>query len=1137
MLISTSAEAITKHLRSKTISTGEVYEIAQRIQTGKYEFYFPNSHIFILELIIDRWNASKDENFKKDWKIWSLFISMCNKVQNPEHKKKLLKNLKFVNFYLESLELLEEEQYELFPKPIFELLKIMNSALTIQSTSENAMKMMGGTLNLLLKSNDEDIDLQGSLLSELTALIGVQNLRDSSSKMTAAYVNNLLFPSLRYMHRFTYPLEHHNIDFLSNIMGNFLFNDISNAVKHLEKVINNDMLYTETMEVLFSCAIQHLSSSDIEGLEQIFKLLVKVDPKASSDLLKYLASSNRTLSQKFLEGLFEDGFLERNWFLMCSVLNLDIEIGIINTDRLIVAICSSEPNQIILDTWSKLVACHVNAREFSKFLDKWKQLCANRENIILLNNDQFSKVISDHVPSLSVSQLTEILDELVNEIIRDKSCHIVKCMTVVVLGLKRLSYTILQELRLTLEKIFEISDIQISEFWNLRYDILEIYDDITSEELLSEYDVTKLLKRTESPPITFYFNLFKLRELKEFDMSYAVNRFMQQINKLEELKPILFESFARWSTIIDLTFDKSSIEALVKLSLKQENIDIYDTIFLCDDIFEEQNITYNLTRELSENIVEEKCLKLLLKVPVQCINKNIRVATINNIVQKDILTECDLDLICHLLSNPTFKSNLETDFDQLLRVASSDSKQHNLNHRVFETVWSNHVNNMNAEECKCYVLNGINNLMERMLHSFDFVTYRVAFYAIRSSSKSIPEFASLRDLYISGVIDHLKKSKVDGEHRQISWILQSLYLLFSSNSELIKQQDLINLETHLSKYIKMTNDVELLESFFLFCSCYYDNLLFLLTHYVVLRSMAIEKANLIKGIHFAIQKTISHDVKVFNSTFLTILASFPQFDNNLTNGVLELYESFINTLSKSNVYGVKLFRKSVSAFYTYCENFIGDNPDTILNILNTYKKLLGTNPWLFSQYTIELLFPMCSKLNFALSSRCRRFDAIFIATTQLLSSILLFHRYKLSNRHHVVNSTLCSLLEVISNSKKYELSYRSAKYLSRLITNFCEPSNISSSNTRGTLNSKIAVVKRSLRKYLPVLLLKYIHISITNPFEANIRKELIMSVYAIFDVLSQEELVIVNSNLDNAGRTYFKSLYSEYKRVGKWHED
>lgn len=70
-----------------------------------------------------------------------------------------------------------------------------------------------------------------------------------------------------------------------------------------------------------------------------------------------------------------------------------------------------------------------------------------------------------------------------------------------------------------------------------------------------------------------------------------------------------------------------------------------------------------------------------------------------------------------------------------------------------------------------------------------------------------------------------------------------------------------------------------------------------------------------------------------------------------------------------------------------------------------------------------------------------------------------------------------------------------------------------------------------------MVLTKYIQLSITTQFNLNIKKSLQPGIHAIFDILSQNELNQLNAFLDASGKQYFKALYVQYKKTGKWRED
>jgi len=160
---------------------------------------------------------------------------------------------------------------------------------------------------------------------------------------------------------------------------------------------------------------------------------------------------------------------------------------------------------------------------------------------------------------------------------------------------------------------------------------------------------------------------------------------------------------------------------------------------------------------------------------------------------------------------------------------------------------------------------------------------------------------------------------------------------------------------------------------------------------------------------------------------------------------------------------------------------------------------------------------------------------IYIQTTKMVSSILLFHRYKLSSRHHMIITTFVSLMEPLclkNHSEMLSSSKEAAAAYSRLLTNLCEGS--TKELSKNSLSSSSTLIKKAMRKHLPVLLLNYVYYNLKFNFHSIVQEELTTGVFSILDVLSQTELQLVSSSLDVPGKSYFKTLYSTYKDHGKW---
>ncbi|AAS52613.1 AEL072Wp [Eremothecium gossypii ATCC 10895] len=1134
-----SAEAISKYLRSKSITTDELCDVCQDLEAGRYSVFFPSAHIFVLELIIDRWNDPKHESYRTNWRVWDLFNRMWQRVEQEDHKKRLSKRLRFSVVLLQGIESVKQD-YDSFSKAVLETMQLINSTSAIHCSVETAMKLLGETVNLLNRCDGTDASGRRAMLNELLTLSNIESVADVGSKIATLYSGHLLSPTLTYMQLYGGPDSNDaGSNILRKLMSKFLYGPSVIPLRHIEKFLSDYELPKEQVQVFFRTTIQFLSSSDFATLESIFKILLKIAPEMSAAMLHDLSLEKKTMSQEFLENMFNEAFSQENWALVANVLILDVDVGIKNAQKILNVLSQGKINGHLINMWKALIDCHVIAREFPQFLEKWKSHCSQSSCKVLLENEQYYAVVAGNIPLLSVSQIRDLLEELLDQVSKDSSEEAINVATIIVLGLRKLPYNLLQEFKLSLLKFFELHHIRTTAFWDLKHHILELYDDVASAELLSGKDIPAMLVELETAPMNLYFTIFKIRELIEFEMDSVIENFIRRLEILSNQRYILLQLFSRWSTIVDLTFNQSQMEHLLEISLKPDNIEIYNEILKYDDFFEETNIIHTLVRLLGAKIEHATCRSLLCQFPVQCIGKNVRVDVINRILAQEQLHSDEPHLVEHLLKNPTFKSAIETDCKALAKVISQESDYYALDNPLFTTVWGNHLNNMKSEQCQTFISELIESISNGLTEQFEFATYKLAFYIVTSTPHKFDKVKEVAQTYVRNVMDILKQQQNILDNVKLSsWLMGSLYRVFCQ-FELSQPIDFLrSFLLSVSQQMKACNDHQLLETRFqLHCLCYEDNLEGLLACYVLLREIGVQKNRLLPAVSSAVKLKSVSDHTSFNRAFFSIISSFSELSVVQAEGVLELYGVFVPLLSKENTIGTRLFVRSVLEFHTYSERILAQKK-ALLKVLVLYKDTLVSKPWLFTQYAVESLFPLCTKLNISIChSDYPGQDEVFVSSTQLLSSVLLFHRYKLSNRHHLVTSTLCCYMGLLAESERYRLSVLSAKSFSRLVINFCEPSHSPNNSNKDSLNSRVTVAKRSLRKYLPIILLNYVNKVISHNFKETIRKEITPCIFSVFDVLSRSELAVITSSLDNPGRVYFKNLYAEYQKLGRWHEE
>lgn len=1153
-----TTEALTKLLRSKDISTREICEVVS--QLDQLDLYFPNKEHFILELIIDRWNDQKLVGYKKDYRIWELFNDMWT-LADEVILKRLLKKLRFVPHLIQTLQIVDSD-FVMFLQTLRHTCSLINSLTTVEVSLDNANAIMGGALELLLKvpRSEQDAEARFEFMSEIETLIDVRNMSELFARSTASYCNQLLLPSLKYFTEFkdgNDPIE----ALLTELLGSFVFAKSVDTVKLLDKFVQSKgtELSSQNCSVLFSKCIFFLSKEHFKELEKIFSVVIRIHPELSSELLRELSLSKKTMSQDFLQSLFDENIRALQcdainlelWQLIYYILTLDIEIGIKNSDQLLALICKGR-NQCIdwsIKLWSELIKCHRNARELPQFFDKLESYCQQNSDVaFLINEDKFSKFLSGCLTAFSTTQLKHRLSKYL-DVLQDRPADKINAELLVVLlrGLPKLALATLADYKALLKRVFDLKFDDHKMCWTARYLVMDVFDDIIPEEILDspEKQIETSSLSCKSPIELFYY-LLKLREYRTFDVLPVVDPFIQKISSLpvEEQTGVLRIVFNNWSTIINSLFPQSDVKRLVEMIFTEDRIFILDDILNNDDIFEEQEIMHFIMRSLSQSYEDQATLKFLLKVPIQCITKSTRVDLINKISQKADITEIDMQVLVHLLKNATFRADIEKDWHVLQSFMVQKMKDLTYENSVFETVWLNHLAQIKESVSEAFIQLGIKSLYDHLrTEKFDSKRYQIAFLVLKSTNSD--EIQQLRSIYVEKAVKLFTDATINEDHKVTSWLLRTLYHIF-------KAQDLdycqeVPYKEQLSTFIKdrfsgiPNTDTDLLISMFLLHSTLYPNELeYLYAQYMVLRDAGIEAAVLTPGIEAAIQSSLKKDVKTFNRAFVSTFQSFESCSPNFANTLLELYQLQIKLLDKDNSTAGKLFLRSVSELYTHCSKFAGF-VGSISNVMNCIGELLISKAWLFSQYCIEMLFPLCLQLN--LISVNSTFDGdsdqIFVATTKVISNVLFTQRIKLSNRHHIIISFLCENLELLSAYKDTKLTHESAKSLARLIANLCEPNSsmVKQSSGRNTLSSKTSEIKSSLRKHIPTLLIRYIHLSVHSPFDPRARSQLTTAIYSIFDLLSQDGLSLVSSALDHAGRQYLRGLYADYKKFGKWHAD
>ena len=392
-------------------------------------------------------------------------------------------------------------------------------------------------------------------------------------------------------------------------------------------------------------------------------------------------------------------------------------------------------------------------------------------------------------------------------------------------------------------KIFNIQlDTNIKQ-WELRYLIMEVYDDIIPQnvlESLSLEDLAAQLSQSSDRLEVFYY-FFKLREYKEFDLTPVIGKFMSYLGSLtkDDKSLIIISLFSNWSSLINVTFSRENIEQLIDILLASEGAKHLDALFFDDDFFEEENIINVLVDKMAELYETDIALQYLTKIPIQSFNKNVRVRLINNICSKDTVTDLGVKVLLHLLSSPTFKSNVENDPTLLYSLLSHASLSTLLSiNSVFEKIWVNHVSQYKEDVSQTF-FDSVLKLVTKGLEeeNFNKTYFDMAFMIIKFTKKDV-DINTLSETYFQRTL-HKVNELVDNSNGNdlLSSLLKSLYLIFreSLRKENFKQSVLEIISRLMGNYKGAVSDIDttLLSNIFLLYSVFYEGKLeYIIAHYM-----------------------------------------------------------------------------------------------------------------------------------------------------------------------------------------------------------------------------------------------------------------------------------------------------------------
>lgn len=1152
-----SAKTLTKTLRSKIITSDEVVDIVRSLD-GVHP-YFPKREVFVIDLILDRWNNFKNTDFRENPRVWKLFNDTWVKIGDENLQKSLFKKLKFPGLLQSSLETFNG---------IEDTAKVQEYVESVNTTCDLLIKSVTSLqlpyeANLSILAAATQICSRISYANRVEFLMNLINLTNFDSqlskltnKLSSIFSDILLLPIL---------------DYISNFESNIIDKDIILTFKGyiMSALFNADIIGLDTTNILheffdakkstishnsaviiFEIAMNSLSKNNFIQLESIYTMIVDVHDALKPDLLQKLSSTKKTMSHEFLFKLIKDSFQSldkvtnpqekiRDWSLIRSILKLDIEIAIELSNEILALLLKNyhsfekECQQI----WAEFIECHISAREFFGFFGRLRTYYDHDHNISkFLCAREYRLDINKRIGLLSSLHLKELISEYVADMVSTSRSKISAILlSIITEGLVHLNPSQLSEYRPYFQEVYMIDDINYAEQWAVKYFLMDVFDNIIPLDMLERYknkDIQKVI--LESPTInlqTFMFFL-KIREYISMDIKEIENALMKYLS-INKSSTFAFLILKNWYTIISEEFDSQNIRNLLEMLCLNSNFSLLLEFMKDDDIFEEPNLIHKLIGYLSDNLTESAALDVLKIIPIQCYEKSSRVSLIDRLASLKI-NESVIDALSHLLIFPTFKTRLETDVGTFFELFKNSIDLNHHSEKLLTTIWYHHAHS-NDSSSKDFTYNLVNLVVANLSKLIDVkVSFWLAYYIQIYDEKRV--HSNLRKEYFKAI-----SAYSDKQSNLMPWLLKTLYQLLIREADLSMYQDVI--KDCIQKYkLDGSNSNELKISVFMIYTLKDDSdFSFILAHYLALRSQGCHAMELLTGVSEYLKLTAHYSSEKYNAALHLVCCALNDNTKTFHNYLLEIVPSLMLNLSKQNHIGQKLTVRLLSATYTSITQGMMDI-NSLTKFISTLKEILISKPWMFDQYTVELLLPLSLEICNSIipttdfSNVQLQNNRIFISLCRLLSTLFTVHRFKLNQRYHVIDSLLCGMMKYVINSQFYGLTEECAKAFARCVITFCEPTTNTSTKNKNQTTSKVNEIKKILRKHVPILLVNYTELVIGNSIDNEIRREIDPALYSMLNVISSSELQWISTLLGSTGRQYFKSIYAEYKRIGKWTE-
>ncbi|KAL6452827.1 URB2 Nucleolar pre-ribosomal-associated protein 2 [Candida maltosa Xu316] len=1115
-----TAEGVTKFLRSKNASIDEIVTTSTKLLDNSLDIFFPGKKLFVLNLLVDRLNDKSNGKFG-EWKyspsVWKLLISTWDALQDDKlEREKSIQKLKIVEI---GIILFSRDNDIGLLNNFFQFFGILSKESYIESDENVSIQFLKSFVEYNHFPEDAKQVLQWSELVRDVYIRSCSKLSlEGSKKLYSKFFEECCLSLITFL---TSSNQKSSTPIFLNLLKRGIFdsNSVQYLQSNLERTIKKAEVPTESLIYLYQLAVDELASKNMKLCESIYTSLSDKQPELSEKLLSILAKSGKTISHDFIQSIYktevtDKNFKDLNWEMVKYLYQIDSELASSKGSFLFKTYKSSFGlDDKVLPVGITIVDGYVKNRELVDFYTKVWPKAVQRD--VLWESEVFINTMANTVKTLSGKQLTSVIE---HSFTLDKICQRA-VFTAITKGLTSSSVRLVEAVKGILLDHNEFFNTR-ENFWGIRYYLLCVYGkQFTIPENILKLDVD----------LYYHFTLFRLLEL-QVNTEYTKPQLKYFLATIEDIPDVLPNIFKRWLVIFNNFFDTETLTKLISIA--------YNDIDFNDVFFEQPKLTKALIQFITEDIGER--MHLLKQIPIVCFNKSYKKEILDKLLPLAIKSpsKAIFENIKFMLSQATFQSELETNFDNLLQIlhaCPSDCK--NVVDDIFTTIWGMKIQQIKAEENHEYITKSLLQLNKYYTSKNQSVASpeSVASLLLLTDSKEESMSEDIKSLYVelrknftTFCINNLKKStKLELSH--IDWLLSALV---ACGEEALNYKDVKLFLANLDNVVLNTDHIQA-NIFCLICktiSLDFNHVLYVLSLFVALESK--KTLSLQQTLSEFLEKILSRDIDLYTEVYSYFVSSLTNVPVEFNYSFLQIAGAFLHRTTKevdSGHYSSKCF----SYFVEVSESCDEKSAEFILSEL---KDLLTSKSWLFNQYILEITFVIIGNITRRMNDFNNQ-EKIYILSTQVISHMLLYHRFKVATRHHIVLNVISGLLEPLASDQTVSLSSsdKAGSAFARLLSNLCEPTERVGEKTKH-LTTSASYFKKILRKHLPVLLVNYIYFNLKYTFTRSVNAALISGIYCIFDVLSQSELRIVNASLDYSGRAYYKTLYNDYKDHGKWND-